>query len=261
MTIQTHAPETSGALPDLVSGIEAPLFIGHRGAGLLFPEHSMEGYRAVAADGFPAEPDVRTLADGTLVCIHDETVTRTMSSVTGEVASQMRDEWVSAQIKPGPGGITGARPVLFDEVLDELGGKALVVPELKVFDPYSVEAFIAAIVERGLKRAVLVQALDYGVAKQLAEAGMATLLLILDEHNLPDSLENIRAAGIEYIGPSFKASDSFIAEAAQAGLRSIVWTVNTRQQAQEQFARGVFGLFSDDVWTTSGRVAAGLTEY
>lgn len=258
MSTGTRAPNVENTVCDLVSDLAAGLLIGHRGANLVFSEHSMEGYRAVAAAGFPPEPDVRALADGTLVCIHDDTLLRTMTGAIGDVASLTRDEWDRARITPAPGSEAGARPVTFDEVLDELGGRILIVPEIKVYDSESVTAFIAAIVERGLRRAVLVQSFDYGVAVRLAEAGMATLFLV-DPRNLPVSFADIRAAGIEYVGTSVNDAGSVIAEAAREGLRCIVWTANTRQAAQEQFGQGAFGVFSDDVWTVSGQFAPALS--
>lgn len=252
MRTDSPAPRTAAGRLDLVSNLAAPLFIGHRGANLLFPEHSMEGYRAVADAGFPPEPDVRALADGTLVCVHDETAERTMRGATGEVALLTRREWSNARIKPGPGGDADARPALFDEVLDELGGEVLLVPEIKVYDHENVTTFISAIVDRGLTRAVLVQSFDYDVAQRLADAGMSTLLLV-DAHALPDSFENIRATGIEYVGSSISTASSVIDRAAQEGLRTIVWTVNTRWEALEVVEMGAFGVFSDDVWAAAGQ--------
>jgi len=245
--------------PDLVAGITSPLLVGHRGANRHFPEHSIEGYRAVAAAGFPPEPDVRALADGTLVCIHDTDAARTMSGVQGDVASLTRAEWDTASIAPARPGLPSARPVSFSQVLDEFGGDVLLVPEIKVYDADTVTAFIDAIVSRGLERSVLVQSLDYDVAKRLAQAGLTTLLLIIDSHGLPASFASIRAAGIEYVGPSIPAAESVIGAAAREGLRSIVWTVNSRQMAQKLFEIGAFGVFSDDVWAIAGLPAPSST--
>ena len=57
-----------------------PLLLGHRGCRLKqFPENSMRAFRhalAAGCDGF--EFDVRTTADGKLVCLHDDAIVKTL---------------------------------------------------------------------------------------------------------------------------------------------------------------------------------------
>lgn len=54
-----------------------PFPIGHRGLMMHAPENTMAGFRACVDLRIGFELDVRRAGDGTLVCLHDETVDRT----------------------------------------------------------------------------------------------------------------------------------------------------------------------------------------
>lgn len=104
--------------------------VAHRGASHDAPEHTWAAYDgAVAAGADFLEADLRQTRDGTLVCIHDETVDRT-SNGTGPVAALTADElraldlgrWFNAaypeRSRPD---FAGARIVLFEEMLERYG--------------------------------------------------------------------------------------------------------------------------------------------
>ena len=57
-----------------------PVVVAHRGSRYLWPENTMVAFEgAVRAGATHIETDVRTTADGVVVCIHDATVDRTTS--------------------------------------------------------------------------------------------------------------------------------------------------------------------------------------
>lgn len=236
---------------DFLTDLKAPVYIGHRGSPVVYPEHSLEGYRAVALDGFCPEQDVRELADGTLVCIHDATTNRTMD-VNATVASMTKAEWLKARINPAVKGGDTAQPALFEHVLDDLGGTILLLPELKTLTVGACDKFIAAIKKRGLERAVIVQCSNYDLAVRMAQAGLAALFLVGTGSAIPFS--QMVADGIQYIGPSRTAPASVIADGNAAGLRSLAYTMLTKEQGDTQLARGAFGLFCDDPWTVSDQI-------
>ena len=69
-----------------------PLIIGHRGASKDAPENTMESFRLAwsqGADGI--EADFRLTADGSIVCIHDDTTGRTTGKNLEIASSTLKD--------------------------------------------------------------------------------------------------------------------------------------------------------------------------
>lgn len=75
--------------------VVAPQVVAHRGASAERPEHTLAAYQLAieqGADGL--ECDIRLTSDGTLVCVHDRTTTRTSSGalVVGSSAFGQLDQ-------------------------------------------------------------------------------------------------------------------------------------------------------------------------
>lgn len=251
---------------DLLSRLSTPVVVAHRGGGaLVYPEAGMRGMVAAAEDGFLPEFDIRFLVDGTPVLCHDATVTRTMTGVSGSVDALTIQQWRSARLKPVYAGGWDDRPLTFEDALDYLGGRIVLVPEIKSGATQAeVDRCISMVVERGLQRCVIMQSFDYATAVRIADAGVAALFLTgstLTGSGAPgatdaDRAAAIAAAGIEYVGPSRSMSSTAIATLAAAGLHVMPYTVKTPAQA-DALPVEVSGHFSDDPWGTSGRVPAG----
>ena len=161
----------------------------------------MEGFTASVKDGFLPEMDIQFLEDGTPVLIHDDTADRTLNGVSGPIRDLSLEEWDAATIKHPQGG-EPAQTVTLDEALDELGGKVVMVPEIK---PGATSAEVNQVLdvfdERGLKDSLIVQSFDFEAAKTIAERGYTSLYL--SGATLPkESFDEIAAAGIEWVGPS-----------------------------------------------------------
>lgn len=230
---------------DLVSDLSAPFYIGHRGGHLLYPEHSMEGYRACARDGYVVEPDVQLTSDGVLVCLHDGTVDRTTNG-TGAVSGMTAAQWRALRVDPQIPGGHEALPAEWLPLLDELGGRALLTSEIKT--PAARDPLLDSIAARDLHRAVIVQSFDYADVQAAADRGIAACFL-------SDTADpaTLAADGIELLGCSTGASGAYIAAAKAAGLTVIVYTVNTVAAANTALANGADGLFSDDPEHLTGR--------
>lgn len=246
---KAEAKATFGLRPDLVSRLQTPFLVSHRGGPLVYPEHSMEGYRASAAAGFPIEPDIERLADGTLVCLHDGTVDRTMTG-TGNVGSFTLAQWKSMRIKDPAAtfvypGTAKAIPVTWREVVDEFGGRHLLMPEVK--NSAARDALLDDVIARGLQRAVIVQSFNYADVKEAARRGVTALYL-----NDAPPVSTMVADGIGFVGASTSLSQANLDAAKAAGLKVIIYTVTTKAVADAQFARGADGVFSDDPWTNRG---------
>lgn len=110
----------------------------HRGSGMLYPEHTLEAYRASLAEGAPAiEVSVQRTKDGVLVCFHDTTVLR-MTGLTGAVSDYTYSQLlngvkVKAQTLVGAGWADQAIPTV-TQVLDELMSRCIILLEPKTND-------------------------------------------------------------------------------------------------------------------------------
>jgi len=242
--VEAVVSSTYGARPDLVSKLVAPFYISHRGGLLRFPEHSIEGYRASAAARFVPEQDVQLLADGTPVCLHDGTVDRTTNG-TGNVSSLTRAQWLALRTDPAILGGKQAIPLLWEDVIQEFGGKQLLMPEIKVSS--ARDAVLNSITSRSLQRAVIVQGFNYADVQAAATLGISALYL--SDTATPATLV---ADHVEFIGCSTAVSSGYVSAAQAVGLKVIIYTPDTVADIAAQFAKGCDGVFTDDAWFFSG---------
>ena len=245
--VTDEGTETVAALrraiqPDLVSGLRLPVQIAHRGGPMAWPEHSMEAYTAAYDAGYTPEADVQALADGTLVCIHDTTTGRTMTGATATVAEMSLEDWEARRVLPvGRGGIdsTGyGTPVLFEDYLDRFGGRTVLFVEAK--GAAHVPAIMEAITRRGLLNSVVVQSNAVAGVNAIVAAGGTALLLTMEDPALT------AGRGAKFVGVPASATAAHVAACHDAGLKVIMYTLNTRSAVVDALAKGVDGIFSDD---------------
>lgn len=240
----------SAGVADLISEIRYPLYIAHRGSPLVFPEHSMEGYRGSFEAGFSPEADVEVLSDGTLVCLHDNTTNRTMD-IQKPVGGVTSEEWRKASINPPSrqgGRVSGSgrgTPVFFNDYLDEFGGKIILFPEIK--NVGATQAVIDAVLSRGLNRAVIVQSASFPVVQQVIQSGLEALML--GTTATPAQLQD---AGCKFVSVNSSVAQTFIDDCLNRGIKVIGYTHNTVASAEAAFAKGMVGVFSDDPMLVSG---------
>lgn len=240
-----RAPKPDFVTP-LKQAVNQPFYFGHRGAQNLYPEQSLEGMRAVLADGFPAECDVRMTSDGVLVLCHDATTGRTMTGTDVDVTSLTWALWRKRRILPQIPNGRQAVPRGWQEVLDELGGRGLLVPEVKDLTLNTLNALTQSIIVRGLQKAVMIQSFSYSNAQAIAAAG-CTALYLSDTAN-PVTM---KADGIEFLGCSDKATSAYIAAAKAQGITVISYTIDTVASRQNERDKGVNGVFTNDPWWVS----------
>jgi glycerophosphoryl diester phosphodiesterase len=233
--------------PDKVADIEFPTTISHRGGANVYPEESMEGFTASAKDGFLPEMDIQFLEDGTPVLIHDDIADRTLNGVTGPIRDLSREEWDSATIKHPAGGEEAAT-VTLDELLDEMGGEVVLVPEIKPgATPEEVDRVLDEFDERGLKDSLVVQSFDFDAAKTIADRGYTSLYLM--GSTMPkESPAEIKDAGIEWVGPSKNLPTNKMRELDKAGFHVAPYTLETAKDGQ-RLPGFIDGYFTDDAWT------------
>src|SRR5699024_7101921 len=144
---------------DLLGKLVAPVVIAHRGGGaMVYPEEGMRGMVAAAEDGFLPEFDIQFLKDGTPVLCHDSTVDRTMTGATASIKRRKIEQWMNARIKPIYEDGKYDRPLTLEEALDYIGGRIVLVDEVKPGDTADkADTVIEMIKERGLDKDVLMQ--------------------------------------------------------------------------------------------------------
>lgn len=221
------------------------MYIAHRNAPNLLPEHTMEGFRAIVAAGVKAiEADVYLLADGSLGIMHDTTLTRTTTS-GGNTADQTAMSWAALVNDHGAtlGGLYTSKtyqvPTL-DEFLREFGNEVVLIIEGKN------TGACAAIVDKLQKYsiatdAVIVQSATLSELSSVVSAGYPAL--VLGDALTPST---VSAAGVGYVGVSTAATSVYIASLIAEGLEVFAYTVD-RQSIRDTFTGyGVTGFFSDD---------------
>ena len=232
-----------------------PLWIAHRGAGVLAPENTLAAFRVGAQYGYRAfECDVKLSADDVPFLMHDAGLERT----TGEAGLACARRWdelsqldagswhsrlyageplptlkavaaflqrnalaLDLEIKPTPGTEAHTGAVIATEVARLWHGQ-LTVPLLSSFQPESLRAALDAAPE--LPRALLLDTLP---SDAIDRALQLHCVALITNHKLMDAalVESIHAAG----------------------LRAMVYTVNEPTRAKELRAWGIDGLVTDAV--------------
>ncbi|UHQ18731.1 hypothetical protein LVB87_11090 [Lysobacter sp. KIS68-7] len=218
--------------------------IAHRGAAALAPENTMVAYRAAYASGLRLlEQDARLLADGALAVMHDASVDRLTDGrgdVRGFDTAAYRALRVDARRFPQFAQQTIA-PALFDEVLAEFRGRAVLVPEAK--DVGSGAPMVAALQRAGIAREhALVQSFLLEELRPAVDAGYPAIYLSRTD----EGIDAVKAAGVGWAGIWKGASDTVFRAWIEAGFRVIAYTVDDHAERDRLRGLGVQGMFSDD---------------
>jgi glycerophosphoryl diester phosphodiesterase len=238
--------------PRRVADLRAPFWIAHRGMANVYPENTLEAYRGTVALGVDVvEPDCWLTRDGGLVCLHDGTVDRTTDGsgssheLTVPGASVLHvdaGKWFAAAWP------NTLRVPSFTDVLDELGGRAVLCPEAK--NAGAGRAIVDRLSQYELLDAAIVQSFTRAELGPAVAAGGDAMMLTATSAYDPGQL---RRAGIRYLGLSAALPPSLVAPARAAGLDVVVWVVDRRVDAMPWLAAGAVGFFSNDPLYLSGR--------
>jgi glycerophosphoryl diester phosphodiesterase len=175
-------PVLFGRLRELMA--HAPLVVAHRGNSSVFPENTLPAFHSALELGADlVELDFHACADGTLVCLHDDTLDRTTNArtalggtdlpVAAQPWSQVRrldaGRWKGTRHR-------GTRVPSLREALRCITPRAIAMVEHKAGTP---EALLALLGTRRLRERVLVQSFDWkflarlrGLAPDLALAAL-----------------------------------------------------------------------------------------
>ncbi|MEM3507128.1 MAG: glycerophosphodiester phosphodiesterase family protein [Candidatus Bathyarchaeia archaeon] len=213
------------------------LKIGHRGAKAYEPENTLRSFKKALELGVNAiELDVRKTKDGEIIVIHDAEVDRTtngkglVSELTLEEIKKLFTE-------------KGEKIPTLEEALDFLDKKVKIIIELK--ETGFEKDVLNLINEKGLKNnVIIVSFLEEALRKVREIDNEIKIGLIYIKHENPiKSALDLKA---NYLLPFYRFTNAIdIQKAHENGLKVIVWTINSQEEAIEHMKKGVDGIASD----------------
>ena len=213
------------------------LKIGHRGARAYEPENTLSSFRRAVELGVDAiELDVRKTKDNKIVVIHNADVNKTTDG-NGPVNSFTLDEIQKFVTEKGE-----HIPTL-EEVLDALGKRVKILVELK--EAGTEENVLELIRQKELMDNVILISFHEDVLRKIRTLDdKVTLGLIYVRHKNP--IQSALELKAEYLLSLYRFTHSTnIKKAHEAGLKVIVWTINTKEEAIEYEKKGVDGIATD----------------
>ena len=234
-----------------------PRWFAHRGGGTLAPENTLAGLRLAVAMGYRAvEFDVMLSGDGTPVLIHDETVERTTNGC-GAVC----DLSDAALFELDTGG--GERIPPFSAAADYCLRHGLLA-NIEIKPATGHEAATAEVVSRMTAerwRTAPVKPLissfslaALAIARDLAPEIPRGVLFEAVPADWRGELQRLGAVSLHC--DAARVADAVLAEAAEAGVPVLCYTVNSENQAKILVDRGVSAMFTDRLDLFSGETTA-----
>lgn len=234
----------------------APYFIGHRGAGTVVPEHTLEGYLQALDWGAECiEISTALTADGTLICLHDLTYDRT-TTATGTVRAQPAAVAERARVdipRLGPrwGGDRRPRVPKLEDALRELGGRAVICLEAKDEDGF--DAMLDLVRRADVAESVILKLYCRSTRIKAAQDAGFPLFVYVDraeDLRLP-GVRALRAGRDVLVLPAGSASsplpENLVYPARQSGLELWAYPVVRRSEVTELFARGFRGFVTPNL--------------
>ncbi len=213
------------------------LRVGHRGARAYEPENTIRSFRRALELGVNAvELDVRRTKDDELVVIHDAKVDR-ITNGKGLVNDLTLKEIKNLTAEKGEKILT------LNEALDFLDRKVKILIELK--ESGFEEKVLDNIMGKGLEDNVIIISFHEEALRKVRELNNRIETgLIYVKHK--DPIGTALSLKAQYLLSLYRfVHSSFVKKAHENGLKIIVWTINTLEEAQKYADKGVDGIASD----------------
>ena len=213
------------------------LRIGHRGARAYEPENTLRSFRKALEIGVDAiEFDVRKTRDDHIVVIHDADVKRTTNG-KGLVADLKLEEIKKLSTKKGE-----KIPTL-EEALEFIDGKVKILIELK--EQGYEENVLSTVHSKKLEKNVIISSFLEPALKKTRELNKTIETgLIYAKH--PNPIKAALELKANYLISLYRFTHTANVEKAhENGLKVIVWTINTLEEAAEYVKKGVDGIATD----------------
>lgn len=244
------------------------LVVAHRGASGHAPEHTFAAYDLALQLGCDfLEQDLQMTSDGVLVCLHDDTLDRTVRGMSGRVIDRAWSElehcdagaWFNdAFPSRAREEYLGQRIPTLDQVLARYRDRAAFYIETKTPEAApGMEQQLLALLDRYALRdvarsewRVLIQSFSEGSLRLLHRLDPALPLIQLipegtDSAMIQDQLPRIAEYAVG-IGPAFSDVDRVVVTAAhRTGLHVHPYTVNEEADMRRMIEARVDGMFTN----------------
>lgn len=254
------AAATSAAalyLPSAIQTVDAyftgattssPRYFAHRGGGMVRPEHTLAGYRASAAMGFPLEVSVNVDASGELWCIHDTTMDRTTYK-TGAVNSYTTEEIGQQVLTNGRvllgQGWTDQPMVPLRQVLDEFLGKVIILLEPKGNDSVvPVENLLDTYYPHAPRSVIWKAHIGTASLPWAKSRGYRTWVYL--DSGTTDATMDGKDSMVDYWGVQTTFTDLRVQQVVARGKPVFSWPVYRRSQVARLTGLGVVGIMASD---------------
>ncbi|HEX8095749.1 glycerophosphodiester phosphodiesterase [Jatrophihabitans sp.] len=247
--------------------------IAHRGAGDIYPEHSLPSYRAAVEMGAQClEVSVNMTSDGVLICMHDLSYDRTTTG-KGFIADQPSSVLSRIAIRQPQLGPVWVQPPLpeiprLETVLTEFGGKVVICLEAK--DDRAYPSMMAMVTRLGLQDSVIVKAYYSSARIPQAKAAGLPVFSYLSPADMNEPTIATAAARLDrndlLVLPADNGDyvtyypDALIASALAHQVPLLVYPIHRRADAEHYFKLGVSGAVTSDYGYTTGTTAAATSD-
>lgn len=220
--------------------------IGHRAAGTLAPENSLEGLEvAIEHQCMGSEIDVQRTSDGYYVINHDDTFRR-LAGVDRSPKDMTFDEVRSLYLKDTTGSDRTLQVPTLEEMLDIIKDRELLFIELKgsTADKQMVDDVVAMVREKGCVDDVVLISLNYNVIQYAEETypefETGTLIFM--------GLGDVSSLKCDYVLMEEEAAThEHIGQLHAAGKKAGVWTVNTEEGMRKILASDADVVITDEI--------------
>ncbi len=227
--------------------------IAHRGYSAIAPENTLPAFRLAGENGFwGAECDTSPTADGVWIVMHDDTVDRTTNG-EGPVNRFTFDEIRALTIDGGhnPEKYPEANVPLLTEYLDvckEYGMRCVI--EIKDCTPVDMLGDLAALLsEREEKAGFTIISFGREHCLKMKQLMPDTPVLFLigggPEDDFDEAIQFCLANGLDGMDFCCCWDEAHVKAAIDAGLKTMIWTVDETEVAKRYFDWGVRDLTSN----------------
>ncbi|NEA36983.1 glycerophosphodiester phosphodiesterase family protein [Streptomyces sp. SID13031] len=260
------------SLSDWVADRGDSYLVGHRGAGDVFPEHSMESYDAAVAWGAQAmEISVGLTADNVLVCLHDTTLDRTTNlkgSLRATTYAQVEQGWLEVP-RLGPHWLQAKVKVpLFEDVLRKFGGRVVLAIEAK--DERAYGPMMAMVSKYRLESAVMIK--TYFKSKLIAEVkslGLGVFAYFTTPKEMtPDAIQTVAAQlsprtdaiVVPNSGPTGYLATPLVEAAVATGIPIWPYPLHRRSEVAHYASLGMHGAVTSNLGYLRSKTEQAITD-
>ena len=221
--------------------------IAHSGYSAMAPENTLPAFRLAGEHGFwGAECDTSPTADGVWIIMHDDSVDR-MTDGEGKIADLTFAEIEALSIDAGnhPEQYPGTKVPTLEAYLDVCKAYGMhPVIEIKECAPVeSMESLAALLLAREEKETFTIITFGKAQAVRIKQLMPETPVYFLiggaPDEKFPDAVQFCVENGLDGLDFAYVWGENDIQMAREAGLKTMVWTIDDLKEAEKFYRWGV----------------------